>query len=197
MRAAAELAARSLGIAWREALEIDATVDDLCLPGSLRDGCVEPIAQPARHGDHGRSAPDHVAGRGAHSGNRADVGDVLAVGGDDERRVRRQRGGETGRHEEVGVGDVGPEVASDAPRIPEEGEVRTLPAASRAHDRTLELVAAGGELALEVRDEDAEVRVARPRIHLGDEEDPQRLYPRVTCRIPRHISSVVPSPQST
>jgi hypothetical protein len=58
-------------------------------------------------------------------------------------------------------------------------------------------VASGDELVLEVRDEDAEIWVVGTRVHLGDEEDPQRRYPRVTCRMPRHISSVVPSPQST
>jgi hypothetical protein len=29
------------------------------------------------------------------------------------------------------------------------------------------------ELVLEVRDEDAEIRIRRPRVHLRDEEDPQ------------------------
>ena len=68
---------------------------------------------------------------------------------------------------------------------------------ARVHDRTLDLVPARDELALEVRDEDPEVRVVRPRVHLRDEEDSQRRYPRVTWRIPRHISSVVPSPHRT
>jgi hypothetical protein len=35
-------------------------------------------------------------------------------------------------------------------------------------------MAAVGELTLEVRDEDAEVRVDRARIHLGDEQDAHR-----------------------
>jgi hypothetical protein len=35
-------------------------------------------------------------------------------------------------------------------------------------------VAAPDELALEVRDEDAQVRIGRARVHLGDEEDAQR-----------------------
>jgi hypothetical protein len=56
-------------------------------------------------------------------------------------------------------------------------------------------VAARAELVLEVLDEDPEVRVLRSRVHLGDEEDAQGRYPRVTWRSPRHISSVVPSPQ--
>jgi hypothetical protein len=40
-------------------------------------------------------------------------------------------------------------------------------------DRALELVAARAELVLEALDEDPEVRVVRPRVHLGDEEDAQ------------------------
>ena len=81
------------------------------------------------------------------------------------------------------------------------------PAAARVDDRALDLVAARDELVLEVGDEDPEVRVVRARVHLRDEKDPHaggnrdgassRDYPRVTCRIPRHISSVVPSPQRT
>ena len=72
----------------------------------------------------------------------------------------------------MGVRDVGLEAPGSPSCIPEEGEVRALPAATRAHDRTVELVSAGDQLALEVRDEDAEVGVARARVHLRDEEDP-------------------------
>ncbi len=73
----------------------------------------------------------------------------------------------------------------------------TPPTGPAVDDSALEVVASQGELALEVGDENAEVGVVRPRVHLRDEEDPQRVYPRVTWRMPRHISSVVPSPQST
>ncbi len=68
------------------------------------------------------------------------------------------------------VRDVGLEAAGHASGVAEERGV-ACPSAARVDDRTLELVAAGGELALEVRDEDAEVGVIRPWIHLGDEED--------------------------
>jgi hypothetical protein len=68
---------------------------------------------------------------------------------------------------------------------------------ARVHDRPLDLVPSLDELVLEVRDEDAEVRVGRAWVHLRDEEDAQQRYLRVTCRIPRHISSVVPSPHRT
>jgi hypothetical protein len=99
-------------------------------------------------------------------------------------------------HEEVGVDDVGPERASGSEHVEGEATV-TPPRTGTLDDRAGELVTALAQLALEVGDEDAEVRVAQARVHLRDEQDPQRRYPRVTCRIPRHISSVVPSPQST
>ena len=74
----------------------------------------------------------------------------------------------------------------------------TPPAQPVVDDGSLELVAACDELSLEAGDEDAEIRVVRARVHLGDEEYPQLgAYPRVTWRMPRHISSVVPSPQRT
>lgn len=74
----------------------------------------------------------------------------------------------------------------------------TTPARPPVDDGSLELVATSSELALEVRDEDPEVGVFGARVHLRDEEDSQvAAYPLVTWRIPRHISSVVPSPQST
>ena len=130
----------------------------------------------------------------AHAGLRADVRDVLAVRGDDERRARRERGGEARRYEEVRVGDIGIEAPRRAGGVSEQPQVPTPPARARVDDRALDLVPACDELVLEVRDEDAEVRIARAGVHLRDEEDPQRRYPRVTCRIPRHISSVVPSP---
>ena len=109
----------------------------------------------------------------------------------------RQRRGETGRHEEVRVGHVRIEPPRCAERVAEEPKMATDASGAGAHDRALELVPALAQLVLEVRDEDAQIRVVRPRVHLRDEEDPQRRYPRVTCRIPRHISSVVPSPQRT
>ena len=51
------------------------------------------------------------------------------------------------------------------------------PAARAVDDRALDLVSAREELALEVRDEDPEVGIVRARVHLGDEEDPQRRLP--------------------
>ena len=96
----------------------------------------------------------------------------------------------------MGVGDVRVEPPCDAPGVPGERDVAGAPPCPGVHHRSLDHVAARDELALEVCDEDSEVRIVRPRVHLGDEQDAQG-YPRVTWRIPRHISSVVPSPQRT
>jgi hypothetical protein len=97
----------------------------------------------------------------------------------------------------VGIRHIGVELAGGTSCVPDELEMATSPAAAPVDDRPFDLVTAHEELALEVRDEDPEVGIVRPGVHLGDEQDPQRCYPRVTWRIPRHISSVVPSPQRT
>ena len=43
--------------------------------------------------------------------------------------------------------------------------------AAAVHDRTLELVTTVAQRLLHLLDEDAEIRVVRPRVHLRDEED--------------------------
>ena len=117
---------------------------------------------------------------------------------DDEWRACRERGCEAGRDEEVRVRDVRIEAPCAAPGVAEQAGRGVRGRRPRVvHDRALDLVPARDELALEIRDEDAEVRIVRAWIHLRDEEDSQLSYPRVTCRIPRHISSVVPSPHRT
>ena len=68
-------------------------------------------------------------------------------------------------------------------------------AVAAVDDSALELVTAGPELLLEAGDEHPEVGVRRAWVHLRYEKDSQSRYPRVTWRSPRHISSVVPSPQ--
>jgi hypothetical protein len=73
----------------------------------------------------------------------------------------------------VGVDDVRTEATGGEERVTGQREVAT-PAAAAIHDRPLDLVSTGCELALESGDEDPEVRGVRPWIHLGDEEDPQR-----------------------
>ncbi len=191
-----ELRSRLLGVARREPVEIDSAVDHLGLAPRVRHSVDEPIAEPVRDRDDCGCASDDETRRRPYSRDRPDVLDILAVGGDDERGARRECRSEAGRHEEVRIRDIGMEPSGGTCGVEEQGGV-TRPTASVVDDGAFELVAAIPKLALEVGDEDAEVRVARARVHLGDEEDPQRCYPRVTCRIPRHISSVVPSPHST
>ena len=191
----AELVPSGIGVPRREALEIDAAVDDFRLAIGLRHLRDEAVAEPARNGDHARCPPHDMTGRGANAGDGADVGDVLAVGGHDERRASRERSGQAGGNEKVRIRDLRVEPPGDPPGVPEERDVAAA-SSSGVHDRVLDLVSSDEELALEARDEDSEVRIVRPRVHLGDEQDAQG-YPRVTWRIPRHISSVVPSPQRT
>ena len=182
-------------IARREALEVDAAVDDLGLPGGIRDGLLELSAKPLGHRHDRGGAPDDVPRRGADPAELPDVGHVLAVGGDDERRARGERRDESGRDEEVRVDDVRPRSPGAPHRIAEEACVASRPSLATVDHGALDLVTARQELALEGGDEHSEIRVRRARVHLGDEEDPQGGYPRVTWRSPRHISSVVPSPQ--
>jgi hypothetical protein len=95
------------------------------------------------------------------------------VRGDHERRACSERSGEPRRHEEVRVGDVGSEATGYACRVEEELRMAPSPSA-RVDDGALDLVPSPEELTLEARDEDAEIRVVRARIHLGDEEDAHR-----------------------
>ena len=58
--------------------------------------------------------------------SRSSVRDVLAVGGDDERRPRRERGDEARGHEKVRVDDVRPERPRGPPRVAGERDVTPL-----------------------------------------------------------------------
>ncbi len=60
------------------------------------------------------------------------------------------------------------------PHLPPQLEEPPLPARAPVEDGELDLVAALAERELELADEDAEVGVGRPRIHLRDEQDPHR-----------------------
>ena len=55
-----------------------------------------------------------------------------------------------------------------------------LPSGAVIDDSAGEIVAARSELALEVGHEHTEIRVVRTWVHLRDEKNPQRAYPRVT-----------------
>ena len=169
-----ELAPCVYRVSDRKALEVDAGVDDLDLPGCLGDSRLELPAQPVRDGDdRGRAAHD-IPCRRADTWNCSNVAHVLAVRSNHERSPRSEGADQAGRNEEVGVDDVGPEAACEREGPGRETEVSAAPALAPVENGTLDLVPSVGELALERRDEDAEVRVCRPRIHLRDEEDPQR-----------------------
>jgi hypothetical protein len=143
---------------------------------------------------------------GADARGRSDVRDVLPVRGDDQRSARRECSREAGRYEEVRVDDIGMEAACLAPGIAKESEVTALPAAARVDDGALDLVAARDQLGLEVATKSwtssgefwPGTSVRREGSACGAAivtRVSSPSYPRVTCRIPRHISSVVPSPQ--
>ena len=63
----ADLGAAPRRVARREALEVDAAVDDLGLPARLRHGCLEPVAEPARHRDDRCGAAHDVPRRCARA----------------------------------------------------------------------------------------------------------------------------------
>ena len=90
--------------------------------------------------------------------------------GDDEGRIHL-RGEETGGDEEVRPDDVGPAGAAHAPSQLEEPRLATR---SMVEHGQLDLVSTLAQGALALRDEDPEVRVVWPRVHLGDEQDPHR-----------------------
>ncbi len=157
--APAEVAAGLLAVSRREALEVDAAVDDLGLAARVRHGQLEPVAKPARDGDDGGRAPNDVSCRSPNARDRADVRDVLSVRGYDERRARRERRRKSRGDEEVRVDDVGMEAPRYAHCVSEEGEVAPTSSGPRVDDRALDLVSSCDELALEVGHEDPEVRV--------------------------------------
>ena len=153
-----------------EALEVDARVDHDRLPARLGQLQLELAAEVVGDRDHRRSRADDAARVSARdAGNRADVAHVAAVGGDDERRVDRRRD-QPRRDEEVRPDDVGPRRRAHlAPQL----EEAPLAAAAPVEHRELDLVPALAERQLQLRDEDAEVGVVGPRVHLRDEQDPQ------------------------
>ena len=100
-------------------IEVDPAIDDLGLAARLRDLRLQLPAEVVRDRDQGRGPPSDVAGRRADPWIGADVADVAAVGGRNQRRAREQRRGEPGRDEEVGIDDVRPEAPSNATNSPE------------------------------------------------------------------------------
>ena len=164
--APAEVAAGLLAVPRREALEVDAAVDDLGLSAGVGDGQLEAVAKPARDGDDGGRAPNDVSCRSPNARGRADVRDVLSVCGHDERSARRERRRKSRGDEEVRVGDVGMEAPRCAHGVSEEREVAPSSSGPRVDDRALDLVSPCDELALEVGHEDPEVGILGARVHL-------------------------------
>src|SRR5207247_9333990 len=81
-------------------------------------------------------------------------------------------GREPGRNEEMGVDDVWLDFARARTGHARELEVPTLAAAPAVEHGAVELVPPAAQGALDLGDEDAEVRVARAGVHLRDEQDP-------------------------
>ena len=197
LRPPAESRTRGLGVRGVEALHVDPAVDHGRLVGGRGHRLHEPVAQPRRHGHDGRGAFDGDLRRPPHGRSRPRVLDVLAVRGQHDRRPPGERRPHARRCQEVRIHDVGPEPPRGGRDVAQQAEMAQSAAAAVDH-RPLQLVAASDELALERRHEGAEVRRRRARIHLRDEEDAHAAgaaQGRVTWTMPRHISSVVPSPQ--
>ena len=172
---AKEGGALARGIAFRpelEALEIDATVDHLDLPARVGDLRFQLASEVVGDGDDGDRTADDPAGGGCDTGNRTDVRHVLPVRRHDERSVRHDGGDQPGRSQEMRVDDVGVEAARAAAGGRSKLCVTPRTAGSPVDHCALDLVSAGGELTLDLRDEGAEVGIGRARIHLRDEEDP-------------------------
>ena len=113
---------------------------------------------------------------------------------DDERRARGERGGEAGGDEEVRVDDVRVEASGSCADVRGEPRVLRLAPAAVVDHGALELVPAVAECRLELLDEDAEIRVVRPGIHLRDEQDAHtRSFARAAPSFPIPIIPGDPS----
>jgi len=122
-----------------------------------------------------RRATKRVAAR--MPGSQPTLRTVATVRGHDERRPAGDCADQPGRDEKVCVDDVGPVATRRGKRLAREPEVLHLAAAAPVENRALDLVTARDELLLEPAHEHAEVRVRRPGVHLGDEQDLHRpLY---------------------
>jgi Bacterial capsule synthesis protein PGA_cap len=178
-RADAEEARRAVGRGLNgEALAIDAARDDRGLPGGFGQLRLELTAQVVGDADDGRGAPDDEASRGRDPGIRADVSDVAAVGGDDERCAAGKRRDQPRGDEEVRVDDIR---LARGERPPSERDVAELPSGARVEDGELHFVAARDECPLDLRNERPKVWRVRPGIHLRDDENP---HERSVCWTP-------------
>ena len=103
---------------------------------------LELAAQVVGDGDHRCRATDDEPGRRADAREPADVPDIPAVRGDDERRAAGEGGDQARRHEEVGVHDVGPEAPGLRERGPGQAEVLLLSRSATVENGTLDVVSA-------------------------------------------------------
>ena len=164
--------APSFGLVARlKLLEVDAAVDHRGLTAHLRQLRLQLAGEEARDGDDLVRPLQCARGQGAQARNGADVAHVLTVRRDHERRLRAERPDQPGGNEEVRVDDLGLEATRFLPCLPCKGEETPLAARAPVEHRSLELVPARGELVLELGDEDSEIGIVRPRIHLRDEQD--------------------------
>ena len=108
------------------------------------------------------ASPNGVPRCASRGGILASVLDVLSVGGDDERRPRRECPEKARRDEEVRVDDVRSELPRDAQRVEREREVATSPAGAAVDDGALQVVAPRGEFELEVGHEHPEIGIVGP-----------------------------------
>ena len=92
---------------------------------------------------------------------------------------RRERGERPGRGEEMRVDDVRLESPGHADGLCAQADVLRPRTAAVVDHGALELVALRDQLALELGDEDAEIRVRGARVHLRDEQDAHLL----DCRL--------------
>ena len=137
--------------------------------------------------------PQHPAGGRGDARDPAQVGDVLAVGHDHQRRAGRAGGegaGGAGGEEEMGEDDVGTEASCGCPRLADEAHVLRPRAAALADRGDLDLVPQCLDLPRQRNQEAAQVGLLRAGPHLGHLEDPHdydpkpRLYASAASRMP-------------
>ena len=168
----ADLLSGFVGVAWKEALEVDAAVDDLGLAGTLGNRVLQ-LRRSQRETAMTVEARRTTYRVAAVAPGNPDVRNVLTMGGDDERGTGCERGDEAGRREEVRI-DVRSESPRGSDRVACELQVTPSPAGAPIDDGSLDVMTTCDELALEIGDEHSEIRVVRARVHLRNEEDSQR-----------------------
>ncbi len=160
-----------------EQVEVDAAVDHVCPGGAARDERIELLGEPSGIDDQaGRPAEDQ-AGQCGDPWDPAEVGDVGAVGHQDEWPAGcgcGREAGEAGGEQHVGKDDIGPPATGLADGVAAEFGVLESRAAAVVDHRAVNCVAECFELGGDRCDEATEVWIGRPRPHLADDQDPHR-----------------------